>query len=204
MLNVTPMASDKKWVLQGIPPGGGRALDLGGGNGELFLPLNRRGYSYVNVDLHPSGQGELVVGDAHDLPFPAESFDLVVSSDSLEHFHSPSVALREAARVLKPGGRLVAWVPFMHPFHGDDYYRYTPLGLRHLLEETGFCDLSISAPHGVFTILAGMLAVVLGRVGLGRLERPLKHVGASLDRRLRYLHKGDAYAAAYLVTGCRM
>jgi hypothetical protein len=57
----------------------------------------------------------------------------------------------------------------------------------------GFCYLSIDAPLGVFTILAGMRRGGLGEGGLARLERPLKHV--RLDRRLRSYQKGDVAAA---------
>src|SRR5215203_276582 len=98
------MASDKRWVLTRVPDGSGQALDLGGGGGELYESLTRRGYTYVNVDLEPSGPGA-VEADAHNLPFDASVFDLVVSSDSLEHFHTPLKALREVARVIKPNGR---------------------------------------------------------------------------------------------------
>ena len=108
----TSVASDKSWILSRVPPSRGRALDLGGGSGELYEPLRSRGYEYVNVDLNPSGPGA-VRADAHDLPFPKEHFELVVSSDS--HFRDPLGAVREVHRVLTKGGRLVVWVPFMTP-----------------------------------------------------------------------------------------
>jgi SAM-dependent methyltransferase len=191
------VASDKKWVLSRIPAGPGRALDLGGGAGELHAPLTSRGYEYANVDVAATGPGA-VVGDAHELPFGDNMFDLVVSSDSLEHFHTPLTALREVARVLAPGGRLVVWVPFMHPFHRDDYYRYTPLGLEYLLEEAGFVGVSIEAPLGVFSIYAQTVVAMLQRIGLARLERPLEQLAEWLDARLRATHPGNAYAPFYL------
>ena len=112
--------------------------------GELGPELRRRGYGYVNVDLVPDGPNA-IVGDAGRLPFADGAFSLVVSSDTLEHFPDPASALAEARRVLAPGGSLVVWVPFLHPFHGDDLYRYTPLGLRKLLEGAGFVVEAIEA-----------------------------------------------------------
>lgn len=196
------MASDKRWILSRVPTGTGRALDLGGGPGELNAPLEARGYTYVNLDLNPSGPGA-VVGDAHDLPFDAESFDLVVSSDSLEHFHTPLVVLQEVERVLKPGGRLVVWVPFMHPFHSNDYYRYTRLGIEHLLRESGLRSISFEAPLGPLTVLVQMLEVALRRLGLASLGRSLKRIATRLDERIGSPGEGQGYAPFYLIVAVK-
>jgi SAM-dependent methyltransferase len=193
------MSSDKRWVLARVPTGGGRALDLGGGSGELCGPLTSRGYEYVNADPAASGPGA-VIADAHDLPFQDRTFDLVVSSDSLEHFHTPLKALREVRRVLKPGGTLVIWVPFLHPFHVTDYYRYTPLGLRHLLQTSGLHCVSLEAPLGLFTVYAQSLVMALQRVGLGRLEGAVERAGRVLDS--RFPGRGS-YAAFYRVTATK-
>lgn len=140
------MSSDKRWVLSKIATGTGAALDLGGGTGKLAEALSGRGYRYVNMDLHPSGRGSKIVADAHRLPFGDATLPLVVSSDTLEHFSRPDDVLHEVARVLAPDGRLVIWVPFMHPFHGDDLYRYTPLALRAMLNRARLDVVSIEAP----------------------------------------------------------
>ena len=145
------MSSDKRYVLSAVRPGGGWALDLGGGTGELGPSLRRRGYRYANVDLRPTGGGA-VTGDAERLPLGSSSCSLVVSSDSLEHFPHPILALREARRVLQDDGALVIWVPFLHPFHGDDLFRFTPVGLRMLLEDAGFALRSIEAPLGFASV----------------------------------------------------
>ena len=196
------MASDKKWIMSRVPKGGGRVLDLGGGSGELYSPLRARGFDYVNVDISPSGPGA-VHGDAHNLPFEDGSFDLVVSSDSLEHFHDPLMALREVKRVLKERGQLVVWVPFMHPFHEDDYYRYTPLGLEHLLTTAGLRQVSLEAPLGAATAVATLLNTGLRRCGLSRLEPRLERLAERLDRRLAGLQRSGAYAAFYLVVATK-
>jgi SAM-dependent methyltransferase len=52
---------------------------------------------------------EFVVGDGRDLPFEDESFDAVVLHTALSHIPEPEVALAEAHRVLRPGGRLAVF-----------------------------------------------------------------------------------------------
>ncbi|HZP73136.1 MAG TPA: class I SAM-dependent methyltransferase [Gaiellaceae bacterium] len=94
-----------------------RVLEVGGGQGELaermqtelgarvaFLDQSER-----MVEL-ARGRGitEAHVGDAQDLPFPDASFDVVVAAWMLYHVPDVDRALAELARVLQPGGHLVA------------------------------------------------------------------------------------------------
>jgi exosortase/archaeosortase family protein len=59
----------------------------------------------------------LSLGDVRQLPFAAHSFDAIYSMGTIEHFDESEAAVREMARVLKPGGRLVLGVPNRHdPF----------------------------------------------------------------------------------------
>jgi SAM-dependent methyltransferase len=194
------LSSDKRTLVSRIPAGSGIALDLGGGTGELRSPLERRGYAYVNLDTTPASDGRAVVGDAHRVPLATDSVDLVVSRDSLEHFTDPRQALREVRRVLKPTGSFVIWVPFMHPFHGNDYFRFTPLGLRLLMGEAGFRIDSLEAPVWVFSVVAQALIALLQRLRLGLVERRLEGAAAWLDARFRrFQGENAAFAAAYLV-----
>lgn len=196
------MAADKHWIMSRVPPGPGRALDLGGGRGELQPLLRERGFAYTNLDLEPSGPGA-VAGDAHQMPFEAGSFDLVVSNDSLEQLHDPLIALQEVQRVLRPGGRLVLWVPFMHPFYGEDYFRFTPLGLDHLVTKVGLRRESLESPLGPMTVLATMLGVLLHRAGARRATGVVRRTGQWLDVRLRAWLPDGGYAAAYLLVAVK-
>ena len=140
------------------------------------------------------------MGDAQRLPIRPKSFDLVVSGDSLEHFPDPWRALAEVRRIATPDARFVVWVPFLHPFHGDDVYRYTPLGLRQMFEGAGLRIESIEAPLWVASVIAQALIVPLQRFGLDRMERPLERAAAWLDARLhRFQGSSMSFAAAYLV-----
>ena len=90
-------------------------LDVGTGPGTLIGPALNRGAAVCAVDLselmvdvartrHPGV--EVHVGDAHQLPFPDSSFDAVTMGFCLHHIPEPVQALREARRVLRPGGRV--------------------------------------------------------------------------------------------------
>ncbi len=105
-----------------LPAPGRRTLDLGCGEGRVARDPKARGHDVVGVDAAPTlvrlareadPESEYVVSDAADLPFEARSFDLVVAFNTLMDFDDMSGAVREAARVLEPGGRLCACVT--HP-----------------------------------------------------------------------------------------
>lgn len=102
---------------------GERALDVGCGTGDYTLALARQDIRAIGIDLAPAmlavatskakatGLPEgYVQGTAETLPFPAESFSLVVSVTALEFVNSPPAVVAEMIWVLRPGGRLVVGV----------------------------------------------------------------------------------------------
>lgn len=88
------------------PPG--KLLDIGGGSAHFknYRP------DVTSLDILPF-PGIDVVADAHDMPFPAGQFSGIVMLDVLHHLQRPVKFLREAARILKPGGRLAMIEPGM-------------------------------------------------------------------------------------------
>ena len=95
------------------------ALDVGCGTGFLSLELAGRGHRVTGIDFAPqmlaearkkaAGQGVAVrfeEGDAEQLPFPGDSFDLVMTRHVLWTLPHPEQAIDEWIRVLRPGGRL--------------------------------------------------------------------------------------------------
>jgi SAM-dependent methyltransferase len=197
------MSSDERFLLEVIPHNHGRALDLGGGTGAMRSSLEGLGYRYINVDIRTPEKGEPSIrSDAHELPLKDGSLDLVVSKDTLEHFPCPCRVLEEVHRVLKEKGLFILWVPFMHPFHGNDLYRYTPLALRRMLKS--FDILSFDSPLWVCTILGSTLIQILKKVHLSRLEVPVKGFCHSMDRLLtRNMKEPSGFAPAYRIVAVK-
>jgi SAM-dependent methyltransferase len=111
----------------------------------------------------------LACGYSEDLPFPAASFDVVVSSEVLEHTPRPHRMIAEIARVLRGGGKAVLSVP-MHIVDYQDgrqhligatdsthrFQFHTLEGLHALFRQHGFVVERLqSDPHYVFTLRRG-------------------------------------------------
>lgn len=100
-----------------IPKPEGRVLDVGTGNGVL-LPLLRDWAAHITaIDLsgemlseasqrHGNTGTSYVQADTLDLPFAAGAFSLILCNSCFPHFSEQGRAVRECARVLRPGGRL--------------------------------------------------------------------------------------------------
>jgi len=93
-----------------------RAVDLGAEDGSLAAAWRDRGRFVLLLDLDVSmlrrAGTTAIAADASVLPLRAGSFDVVVCSALLEHVVDPAATVAESARVLRPGGRLVAYVPW--------------------------------------------------------------------------------------------
>ncbi|RLU81338.1 3-demethylubiquinone-9 3-O-methyltransferase [Streptomyces griseocarneus] len=90
-------------------------LDIACGGGLFGPHATAKGYRAVGVDLSAKsleeasrhGFDEVVQADITDLPFADESFDVVTAGQCLEHVPDPYRVVKEACRVLRPGGTLV-------------------------------------------------------------------------------------------------
>lgn len=76
-----------------------------------------------------------IIGDIHNLPLADNSYDAIICSAVLEHVENPIQAFKEMYRVLKSGGYLYVYVPFLYYYHAEkgyygDYWRFTEDSLR--------------------------------------------------------------------------
>lgn len=124
------------------------------------LKKAEEGYSYFE-SISEVG-AEFIKGSAYSLPFPDNTFDLIVCSEVLEHLHEYNDAVIEINRVLKPGGKFFASVPAFWPekicWYLSKEYQNQPGGhlrifdqkkLIHEIESRGFLFLSSEKFHSI-------------------------------------------------------
>ena len=188
-------------------------LDCGCGTGHnlaLLVPYGR----VFGVDLsvgglvHARGHGRpLVRGDITCLPYASGTFDMATSFDVLQCVERDREAVREMARVLRPGGRVVVTMAALEALRGDhsevwqEHQRYTKATARPLFEEAGLRIVRMSYLFG--TLLPIMWTARL----LQRLTRPYRTLShdsdiavpaAPVNAALTWLLQGESALARYI------
>jgi SAM-dependent methyltransferase len=181
-----------------------RLLDVGSADGPSVSWM-RGDHERFAIDLDPRGltPGTGVRASALALPFAAGTFDVVGAFDVIEHCEPEGQALAELARVLAPGGRLLASVPAYqwawsdHDVRAGHYRRYTRPRLVAAVEDAGLAvRRSTYAFAGVFPFFAAERAARRVRRGRGRDagQQGLPQVSPILDRVLTGLSSAEARA----------
>ena len=158
----------------------GELLDVGCGT-KPFAAVFESGLShYWGADLPDSryiagargerpARGPDLFARGEALPFRDGSLDTVLGLSMLTYLPEPLLALREAARVLRPGGHLVLEFTQMAPVHEDvrDYFRFTKDGAAWLLERAGLDPLEFIPIGGIWTRAGVSLTDRLQRINRG-------------------------------------
>lgn len=128
----------------------GTILDVGGGDRQEYL-----GYMHkipeshiITVDLKQSPEsGRHIDFERDALPFGDGIIDQALCLNVFEHVYNYAFLAGEIARVLRRGGELIGFVPFLINYHPDprDYFRYTREALERILTDAGFDDVEIIA-----------------------------------------------------------
>jgi SAM-dependent methyltransferase len=132
-------------------PQGARILDAGCGSGRTLQELIDYG-SVSGLELNPDAAqvardrqlGDVEIGRLEELPWEADSFDLITCLDVLEHLENDRDALAELRRVSRPGGWMLATVPAYqalwssHDTANHHFRRYERATLRAAVSESGW------------------------------------------------------------------
>ena len=130
----------------------GTLWDIGGGNGFQALHFQKQGHPVVMVEPGPGGcrnaraRGveHVVQGTLESLKLPSGKIAATSAFDVIEHLEHPQELLREASRVMKPGGRMYLTVPAYQSLWSDEdlyachHRRYTADSLELELGLAGF------------------------------------------------------------------
>ncbi|AIS53269.1 methyltransferase type 11 [Thermoanaerobacter kivui] len=116
------MEIDVRNAVEMLGRGSGKALDIGTGSGRMAAALSQYGYQVVSIEynvealkraeqnLRQNGDLEnvlLIHGDAHNLPFLDETFDVVATYNAMHHMTDYKKVLDEMVRVCKKGGSIL-------------------------------------------------------------------------------------------------
>jgi ubiquinone/menaquinone biosynthesis C-methylase UbiE len=141
--------------------------DLGAGEGTLSLLLAQRAERVIAVDSSEKmveygtevarrnavANLEYRMGDLEELPLGGAEVDIALLHQSLHHAIHPSKAIAEAARILKPGGRIVVMDLLKHRFeeardmYADVWLGFAEVELVDLLQNAGFESVEASIVH---------------------------------------------------------
>ena len=147
-------------------------LDIGCGTGDFLCEAANAGYQVTGVEFSPTSAaaaasrvpGRIVCGSIDSAAFPDSSFDVVASSDVIEHVRNPLAFACEIRRILRPGGTALISTPdlesWSHKLLGRrwvDYkvehlYYLNRASLTFLLREAGFTSYSFSPNVKVLSV----------------------------------------------------
>jgi SAM-dependent methyltransferase len=119
-----------------LPELRGRVLDVGCGD-KPYGPWLSNASEHVGADVAAGPNVDVVITPGASWPFESCSFDAVVCTQVMEHAQDLANVLGEIHRVLKPGGIVLATVPFAYNEHGApaDYRRFSAHGVRDLFSQ---------------------------------------------------------------------
>jgi SAM-dependent methyltransferase len=150
----------KQWVASQAMhiSAGSRVLDVGAGIGPYRPFFAHCGYYTHDFGNEPGTQGKYTsldyISDIIKIPVEDSSFDVVLCTEVLEHVPEPILAVKEMARILRSGGRLLLAAPLGSFLHQEPYHFYggfTPHWYHKFLPQAGFDLVSIESNRGFFS-----------------------------------------------------
>ncbi len=179
-----------------------RLLDFGAGRGYVATMNFRRLVCHAagvdvseDVFLNPHLDEAKLIQAGGGIPYDDDSFDVVISSNVLEHIEQPEIAFAEIARVLRPGGRFIAktpnsrhYMPLVARLTPTSFHKYFNRLRGRKIEDTFPTVYACNTP-GAIKRLVAMSGLEVHRIDLweGRPEylrifAPLYLLGAAYER----------------------
>ena len=141
------LSSLKKAIKRFAPTCTGIVVDYGCGC-KPYQSLFNHATRYIGIDFGIQGPDTFEPNPDGSIPLDADSADVMISTQVLEHIPNVQQYLNECVRVLRPNGRLLVSTHGIWPYHpgphNDDFYRWTGAGLRREIELAG---LKVVAMH---------------------------------------------------------
>lgn len=122
------------------PTPGGRIIDIGSTKKRSayykFLRI-QNDQEVVSCDLSDS---DINVDLEGNIPIEEYSFDALLCFNLLEHIYNYGNLIRESRRILRVGGTMIGFTPFLLKIHGSphDHFRYSKTSLQKIFQDAGF------------------------------------------------------------------
>ncbi len=161
----------------------GRVLDYGCG-GSPYVSLLPQLRPYVRADIGGGPGIDFIIYEEGHVLQPEGSFDVILSTQVLEHIREPARYMAESFRLLRPGGALILTTHGMVREHGcpDDYGRWTPMGLAQVAKSGGFeIEESVKLTAGLRGVVQLLHQILIFELRCP--ERPAIHYPLDILRR---------------------
>ncbi len=144
----------------------GKTIDIGGGRGEGYVSFVKRSEDtqFETFDLK---NGQFIDFEKEDLPAANNTYDTVLFLNVMEHIYNYQHIANEVVRIIKPGGSLIGYVPFLMWYHPDhrDFFRYTHEALEKILGTAKATQVKIIPNYcGPFIAATQMVILVFPRI----------------------------------------
>ncbi|MEK7811592.1 MAG: class I SAM-dependent methyltransferase [Pseudomonadota bacterium] len=137
----------------------GKLLDVGCGGGRFLNRMQKRGWKVEGSDFDEQAARKVThkyaikthVGDLSHCKLPADNFDVITMSQTIEHLYIPNTTLHECLRILKPGGLLILTTPNAESMGANEFgsfwrgweaprhlHLFTVNSLKRLVQRAGF------------------------------------------------------------------
>ncbi len=131
----------------------GNLIDIGCGNKPYEKEFEGLIDKYVGCDIIQSNLNKVdVLCSANNIPLQGESFQTVISTQTIEHVEDHQGLVNEAYRLLEKNGYFILSGPLYWPLHEEpyDFFRFTRYGFKYILEKAGFEVVEILSNGGVW------------------------------------------------------
>ncbi len=152
----------------------GDVLDIGCGNKPYEKIFDGLINKYVGCDIIQSNLNKVdVLSPANKIPLEDNSFDTIISTQTIEHVEDHQGLVNEAYRLLKPNCYFILSGPFNWQLHEEpyDFFRFSKHGFKYILEKSGFELLEIKENGGMWAVVGQYIIKNISNDHIGRRKK---------------------------------